>query len=367
MYQDFAGRVLDVLETDEKISRTKIRTIETPLLYFHAPDTMPSDAAKSEISERVARFLQVLKSSKRSTFLAELVHYIAMCKVVEEMREASLVVDALPKGQYPTMLRDPWEVDAMLLMRGEYFPADVYNGTHYTMSDDTKVQTAAKVHTRGHANPVLLSRLSSKDVKNSYFRMNGIVVDQGKILTLETEEDDFQDLARELRVHNVILKVPPVTVDGHRLDGDSYNTLLRREERGVRLLDVVNFASAADQIPDAILRKVRGALRLLYVGAEYRLARNATGRTAALILQRVLNRLLTHPDGIDTAQLTDRDSGTFRRVISGLPQTQKDKAVSAFERSFSELEEIGFLRTHGSKVVSDEADHPHTYLNFRAV
>ncbi len=252
----------------------------------------------------------------------------------------------------------------MVLMRGENFPIDVYNGTHYTMTNDDKVRTASRVHSHGHANPVLVARLSSKEVKTLYFQMNGVCVDQGKIVTLDTSDREVAGLARELGVLNSILIVPPITVKGSRMDGDTFNELVRTQVDGTYSLDFMDFAPATGQIPTNVLRKVTGALRLLYVSTEYRMARNGVAQAAAILLQRVFNVLLTHPKGIESEVLTDRQSKTVLRVVSRWSKTQADEAFSTFERMFWALEDIGFLRRRGSKVVSDGADHPHSYLEF---
>ena len=359
IYQDFSGSVIDDLVERGIVKKSRFN--KQPYIFRPMFDTIRDTEDVRHQAERLDAFMKVQKDRRKSGSMAELVVYVALCKAYLELRE-NIVIRLLPRKQYPELNNTDWEVDAQLIIRGENFPIDVSNSIQHIMTDYGKVQRAQEVHEGGLANPVLVNRMSSKDVKRRYSMWNGGVCDLTHLILLDDQEIDCREVTRDFGVDKQIHWVPPLRIAGEEWDGRVYDMKIRERVDGRLSTTYEDFAAASDQIPEEVLTKIRGLVRSLYIGTEYRQAESEDERLLALLLQSAYAYLLRCRGWVELEEPYEYASKTLRGGRRVAFYKREDEFKDRIAQKFEFLKTCGFLRRRKSRYVVDDAVHPMQFL-----
>lgn len=307
------------------------------------------------------QLMEVQREKRQSGSLAEMVVYVALCKTYLELRDY-ITIQLLPRKSYPELNNIDWEVDSQLIIQGENYPIDVSNSLQHIMVGYEKVKKAERASETGRSNPVLISRMSSKDVKTQYLSWNGGVCDLTRLLILDEDDSVCREAAQHFRLDDMIYWIPPLRIAGEEWDGTIYDQRIRLRPRGLPSVTHEDFAGASSQIPENVLLKVRGLVRSLYVGTEYRRAENVAERIVALLVQRAYAYLLRSQQWVESRTLieySERGLGPSHRSIFN---ERKESFVNSFTQKLDFYKEIRFLKRRGSRYAIDDAIHPMHYF-----
>lgn len=290
-----------------------------------------------------------------------MVVYVALCKTYVELQD-NIHIQLLPRNSYPELNNTAWEVDAQLIIRGENYPIDVSNSVQHIMTGYEKVHRGMSVNDAGCSNPVLINRMSSKDVKEQYLLWNGGVCDLSRLLILDEENTDCRNAAQHFQLDDMIYWIPPLHISGEEWDGSVYDRKIRERHDGLPSVTHDDFAEASGQIPEDILFKIRGLVRFLYVATEYRNAENVDQRVLAVMVQRAYTYLLRSQNWVETQSLSEyakQGLGASHRAVFNEKQEFFTNSLVAKLEFYNE---IGFLKQRTSRFAIDDAIHPMQYF-----
>lgn len=360
IYQDFSGPAIGELETKGEIKRFTVDG------HRYLTKATGSKDALSE-STRIATndFATGLQQQGRA-FFAECIVYTCLCKIYTEVRD-NIDLDILPKGNYTRKMRGyRGELDGLLELQHELFPIEVYNGYAYMNKKHDKMSEAKKMNSSDEpvSNPLIVGRLSSKGARRQLFKMNGAIIDAGKIFCIEGENKDFVEASKELNVRNHIETVPPIQASNTTLDGKSYHSKALDAQGHYEKIQPENIKEGIDGIPDPVVRRFRGGVHLLYVNTFYRRSDERLVREASLVIQEAYNRLLRRESGIDSSELLDQAWSDFDRRYRRLKDAsaRKEAIIDNAREITNRLEKEGVILRRNGKLYARASDHPHITL-----
>jgi hypothetical protein len=332
-----------------------------PYIFSPMFDTIKDTKDVRQQAKQLEAFMKAQKDHRKSGSMAELVVYVALCKAYLELSN-KIAIGLLPRKPYPELNNTNWEVDAQLIIRGENFPIDVSNSIQHIMTDYEKVLKAQLVQEGGLANPVLVNRMSSKDVKQRYSMWDGAVCDLTRLILLDDQENDCRGAAQDFGVDKQIHWVPRLRIKGEEWDGGVYEVKIRQRVNGLPSTTNEDFAEANDQIPVEVLMKIRGLLRYLYIGTEYRQAENNDERLLALLLQKAYTYLLRRQGWVELEELFEYASKSLRGGRRVAFYKREEEFKGRIMQKFEFLKKCGFLRRRKSRYIVDDAVHPMHYF-----
>ncbi|MFB6185597.1 MAG: hypothetical protein ABEI86_01855, partial [Halobacteriaceae archaeon] len=295
---------------------------------------------------------------------AELGIYAAICKIHDEL---PVSMDVHPKGNYPRKLRGKnTELDAFVEFFQERFPVEVYNGfqfvddSHNKITDDLPQLSSEE---NPISNPVLINRLSSPFAKDEVPK-NGLIIDTQAVLVCEENHPDLMENVNVLNIDPHFEMLPRIqTEDGLEFDGtdwkggpENYSDVLPSK-----------MVSAASELPDAFLRRIRGGLQFLYVGTLFRRMSELVDQVAAIVVQDIYHHLLRHPNGTPRSDVIDIgwDSygSRYSRVKASVDRFEPDIRDRA-EELLSRLRSDNIVYEDSGKLYARKALHPHISFDF---
>lgn len=364
IYQDFTGESLLELKDQDKIDKIEING------YPYAVGNSGTEP-DGRIVTATEQFYQFVNSSRAFKF-AELAVYAALSRVYDILSD-HMNLDLLPKGEWTTILRGvDKEVDGLLQMRGENFPLEVYNGIDYLVEDrsdnpdnPTKLDQVEEraMSEPVQVNPVLVSRLTSEELRNIIRKMNGTVLDTGGIVACETNPNFREPMVQELNLSDRLFVVSePTTSEGFDLDGETFDKWVT--DRPGRILPE-KLASAAESLPEPYIRRVRGTVSLLYVNQIYRKVSGRIGRIASLVVRYAYHRLLRE-GGKRRDEMFRHGQEDLKRNYRNFQDAKvvMEEIQSRFDQMINELREKRMIEDRDTGLYARGADHPHADLTF---
>jgi hypothetical protein len=367
VYQDESGQALKELKDNGEIDRKDINVGGTQRVYFTRPET-PIPEPEDEIQHAVRQFEAFLTTCG---YFGNLVTYVALCKIHDELGDYITGFDVLPEAPRPYLLNNPGrEPDAVVLLPDEKVPIEVYNGGDYLGTNTRKHSQLTDLSTNPDGslptNPILVNHRSDDDIKRSVRNMNGLVIDTGLILACENKRDEIQDVLETLHLERRIDFVPEMeTADGVALDGSDYDDL----SRGQADVDIIHPPSkltpAADDLPDQFLQRIRGGIQLQYVNSIYREDHAPMTSDACFVLQEIYNILLR--EGGHTRQRIidkgwDKATDRYRRLKS--VEQRKPAILDETQSLLNRLRDERIITERNGELHARRAEHPQQDLTF---
>ena len=215
--------------------------------------------------------------------------------------------------------------------------------------------------------PGLVCRMATVGTKQQIMKLNGLVVELGKLIFLDTNNEQSRSCraaASSLKLQDLIHWAPPIRLDSREYNGADFTSAVRTER-----LSIQQITSAATQVPNFVQTKVNGMIRLLCINERFRQAycypegSRAAIMINSLLLQHAYKMLIDNaPTQFDIGTLFSSASAGIRQPL--LKKLFDDKAV--FERQFTEewenLKFIGFVNKRKSLVWVDDASRPEIWL-----
>ncbi len=355
-YQDFSGTILDELIVDEL---DEIHIENLPFLCRKGEQNPETNPNFNEVREATYALFGGLTDNRVSGLMAELSAYVALSDTYLQLRDR-VPMSLLPKGRWELLNYVDWEVDCQLFLGGTNYAIDVSNSIQHTMVTYEKINQHMQWKDRGRLSPVLLNRMSSRVVKELYTQWNSLCCDVEELVVLDDSSTrTMREGAEFLGIADRIYWVPPLAVAGERLDGQSYDRLVKS---GDFIPHPEVFAPAADTLPVDYMKKLRGLVRLLYINGLYRQAPHTKGRVTALLIQSAFNYLLRNPSGTDRETVLGYARGRLGRGFARAYRRNEEMHKDEFIDYMTYLNGLGFLRTYGDKISIADATHPLTYF-----
>lgn len=363
IYQDFSGPSISELEEQGDISRIEVNGIR----YIAEPGDDP-EGPTDEILQATKDLYTALENQNRAYF-AECVTYVALSKVYEELRE-NIDIDVLPKGNYPRRFRGyRGELDGLLELRRELFPIEQYNGQKFMTDWHPKMDECEELSMEEEpvSNPLLVSRISSENARDIVFRMNGLIIDAGKIFACEEYHPDLEDTLETLNIRDHFEFLPKFeTEDGVELDGRDYHQYARDVHGRYADITPLKMASASELLPEDVMRRFRGGVHLVYVNTFYRRSSDRIDREAALVLQEVYNLLLRSSEGADYQDILEEAWEDFMERYPRLKEAtgRKDAILDRTGAYIQRLVSENVVTRRGNRIYARRSDHPSLSLSF---
>jgi hypothetical protein len=366
IYQNTSGRALELLKKDGKIDRVDIQINGSSRPYLTRPG-QPSP--EQEIVDAHKEFDNFLG---QSGYFANLIAYVAFCRLCEELSPHITGFDTYPEGPHPYLLnnsnRDP---DGVILLPDEHVPVEVYNGGDYLGTGTRKYSQLIDLSTDpDHSvptNPILLNRRSDDQIKEIVRSdMNGLVIDTDHILACETNRPYIQDALDTLNLSSLITFIPEVeTADGLVLDGADYDGLSMSNQDVGKVHPPSKLSGAAENIPESYMQRVRGGVQLQYVNSIYREGHDKTKQIACLVLQEIYN-LLLREGGHDRSTALDigwqETLNHYTRLKSA--QQRKSGILDETRGLLDRLQNEHIVTMRNGEIHARRAEHPQQHLEF---
>ena len=325
----------------------------------------------SRVVSATRQFYEFLDSDEAFQF-AELAAYTAFSKAYSSLVDHANV-EILPKGHYPRRLRGIRnEVDGLLEIGSERFPVEVYNGIDYLVeersNDPTDPTKLDQIEDRTmsdpvQSNPVLVSRLASERLRKTLRQLNGTVLDTGGIVASETNARYERSVTQDLHVSERVFTVPElVTEEGYELTGQKFDRWVT--EYPERILPE-KAETAADVLPDVYVRRVRGAVNLLFVNQLYRRTSDRIERVACLVVQYAYHHLL-RSGRLSRDELFERGWQDLERNYRNFHDAKQfeDRIEDHVREKVNSLRESRVIEDRSTGLYARGADHPHADLTF---
>lgn len=196
VYQNTTGIALD--ESDE-IER---ETIDGMPFYFN-PGTTPEEIKASNLHHHTSR---IYEFAEKSGEFANLVAYVTLCKIYDELDGSLQPLDLYPENDSPMILSHTERIpDAMLRFPTEYVPVEVYNGMDYLNDRTNKWDQLHDLSTdeddMSDCSPILINRRSeSGEFKDDLRKQNVTVIDTDCVFTSEALYEEYEDAIESLRL-----------------------------------------------------------------------------------------------------------------------------------------------------------------------
>lgn len=275
-------------------------------------------------------------------------------------------MDAHPKGDYQWKMHgDDIELDALVDFHQERFPIEVYNGFQFVTDSHRKLDEmeGLMINEEPLCNTVLINRLSSPFSKEEA-PQNGLIIDTRFVLACEENNPQLPDAVETLDIDSHFAFLPKIeTTDGRRFDGGdwtgppaNYNDVKQSK-----------MTSAADDLPESYLRRIRGGLQFLYVSTLFRRMSEPVDKVATNIIQDCYHHLLRHSDGTPRGHLIDIgwDSYLSRHTRMKTDITRFEPDIKDRVRELlSRLLEDRIVIDRNGDLYARKADHPHASLEF---
>lgn len=374
IYQNTTGIALD--ESDE-IER---ETIDRMPFYFK-PGTTPDEIRSSKVHQHTAR---IYKFAEETGEFANLVAYVTLCKIYDELYGSLQPLDLYPENDSPMILSHTERVpDAILRFPTEYVPVEVYNGMDYLNDRNDKWDQLHDLSTdeddMSDCSPILINRRSeSGEFKDELRKQNVTVIDTDCVFTSEALYEEYEDAIESLHLakrYEIISEIEGAT--GVKLVGVDYDVQSATEaknddddrdaesQRQARLTPPSEMLSDIDLIPPQYRKRVRGGVQLHYVNTLYRQTTEPTERASALVIQQMYNNLLRaqagvpQPDSIDAGY--QDASEQFTKIISRQPE----EAVREQARLLvSDLVNERIIFKRDGKLSARKSTHPQQDFSF---
>jgi hypothetical protein len=340
IYQNTAGSALIELKNGGQVEEKEVQVNGDLRKYFARPgNPEPED----EIVEATKEFEAFLT---RSGAYANLVAYVALCKINDEIGDYITGFDVLPEGPHRYILNNPGrEPDGVVLLPDERTPVEVYNGGDYLGTNTRKHQQLQDLSSNPDdgvaTNPMLISRLSDDEIKTSVRSMNGMVVDTNMLVACENERPEIDDVLDTLHLTPRFEFLPEIeTTEGVVLDGKNYDELSLSTDDVAKLRPSSKMLESADILPEQYLKRVRGGVQLQYVNSIYREGHDRMKQDACLVLQAIYNILLRE-GGLDQSTALERGwDRTIDALFCHRLREVSDSLPGRFRQANQELDAV---------------------------
>lgn len=367
IYQNTSGRALQMLHEDTEIGRKRINVNGGTRTYFTRVDD-PLPDPEDEILDAAQRFEQFLTDSGH---FANLVTYVALSKIHNELSSHITGFDVLPEGPHPYLLNNPGrEPDGAILLPDEHVPVEVYNGGDYLGTNTRKYRQLTDLSSDPEdgipTNPMLVNRRSDDEIKREVRRMNGMVIDTDYIVACENKQSEIEDALDTLHLTRRIEFLPEVeTADGVILDGEAYDALSISTNDVNKVRPPSKMLPAADNLPEQLLKRIRGGVQLQYVNSIYREGHERMRQDACLVLQAIYN-LLLREGGHDRRTALERGwqntTDHYTRLKSA--EARKDAILDETGSLLNRLQDEHIITVRNGEMHARKAEHPQQHLTF---
>lgn len=368
VYQSTSGTALDELHEAGEVGRHRIRLDGKPRTYFTRPENPPPDP-DPVVKEAHRQFEEFI--STRS-YYANLVAYVTLCKIYDEIGDYVLGFDVYSEGEHTIMLggttRKP---DAVIRLPNEHVPVEVYNGGDYLGKNTSKFTQLNDLHYDDEgmpSHPLLINRRSDDALKTHARReWNSVVIDTDCMLACETRRDEIEE---ELDLLHLLPRIdfrPEVeTTDGQTFDGETYENLSEASEDVLKLRPPSKMlANWDDVIPDQYMERVRGGVQLQYINSIYRRGHERTRQDACLVLQEMYHILLRAGGKKRDVLLEEGWEQATERYSSLKAEQQRKPAILDEARDLLNMvRDEKMISNRNGQLHARQATHPQQDLTF---
>ncbi len=379
IYQNTTGTALD---SSDGIEREAIQDNSADdLSFYFEPGTTLDEIRESQVYEYTK---QIYELAEKSGDFANLVAYITLCKIYDELSGFIQPLELHPENDSPMILSHTKRVpDAMLRFPTEEAPVEVYNGMDYLNERTDKWEQLHDLSTdeddMSNCNPILINRRSeSGNFKKELLRQNVVVIDTDCVFTTESLYEEYKDAIEFLHLSNRWVKLPGLEGStGKKLVGVDYDLQSASEaqdggdsqnaeaQRQARLTPPSEMLSDIDLIPAQYRKRVRGGVQLHYVHTLYRQATEPIKKASALVVQQMYNNLLRadasvlQADAIDTGY--QDASKSYKRFVPRQPEEPVRKQARLL---VSDLVDKRIIFKRDGKLSARKATHPQPSFSF---
>jgi len=374
VYQNTTGIALD---NSDEIER---ETIDGMPFYFR-PDTTLREIRASQVHQHTSR---IYKFAEKTGEFANLVAYVVLCKIYDELDGSLHPLDLYPENDSPMILSHTERVpDAMLRFPTEYAPIEVYNGMDYLNGRTDKWDQLHDLSTdendMSDCSPILINRRSeSGEFKDKLRKQNVTVIDTDCVFTSEELFEEYEDAIESLHLtkrYEIIQGIEGAT--GEKLVGVDYD--LQRanvaknddddrgaeSQRQARLTPPSEMLSDIELIPPQYRKRVRGGVQLHYVNTLYRQTTEPTERASALVIQQMYNNLLRAEVGVPQQDAIDAGYQNASEQYTKIISRQPEEAVRKQARLLvSNLVDKRIIFKRDGKLSARKSTHPQQDFSF---
>ncbi|WP_435130317.1 hypothetical protein [Halobaculum sp. D14] len=365
VYQNTTGNALIELKRAGEIEEKSVQVDGDTRKYFARSKRHEPEDSIVEATKRFEAFLT------RSGYYANLIAYVALCKIYDEIGQHITGFDVLPEGPHRYILNNPGrEPDGVLLLPDERVPVEVYNGGDYLGTNTRKHQQLEDLSSDPDngipTNPMLINRLSDDEMRAAVRSMNGIVIDTNVMVACNNEKPEINEVLDTLHLTPRFSFLPEVeTTDGDVLDGADYDELSLSTGDVDTLRPPSKMLESADILPDQYIKRIRGGVQLQYVNSIYREGHGRMKQDACLVLQAIYNILLREGGLTRSTALNrgwDRTIEHYNRLKSA--QQRKESILDHTRDLLNRLQDEHIITQRSGKIYARQAEHPQQHLTF---
>jgi len=263
-YEDYTGRLLKHLSDEGKI---KIDTInlyseqQQPSRYYYKVELSNFERQRI-LKEKTQLYLKAVETHSNRPYSADFLEaLIYMSLVKAKLLHPQLDMTIYRPHDYIDWVNGhKYRFDDFFTLTTGNYGVQIRNSLHMLFSTSTDLRTF--LQTTHVCRPVLINRLSSKELKTCLLRNKGRALDLKKAIICTRNNPTYdREPFHDLSISHVIQEVPHLL----RLGNEEMNGTEFFTERKYESFTFEELKNAADvNVPTRILEKIIGLIRLLY-------------------------------------------------------------------------------------------------------
>jgi hypothetical protein len=372
-YQDFVGRqVLPNLVKQRQIipHSFQLPGAAEPSTYYSNPTIADTDRQKIATT-KIQAYNQIIKIFSTRSHVGdffEAITYIALVAIKQSYPSLQLSL-LRPRDQIDKIDEQSYPFDDYITLRIGNYGVQVKNTMQMFTPTSIDIRDFLQVATSRVVRPILVNRISSKELKATMLSYRGRVVDSKTAYVCTKGNAEFSaDPFNLLGIHGIIQELPElIRLRNEELNGTEF--FQSRHYDTFTFEELAN--SASNNVPPRLMSKMKGLFACLSASwfvdiASMQLEHKAEAMIGAILATQAIDYLL-RSDGqrVPISALVAHGESKIRPPFSfhKARMTPTDLAALLLTR-LQALEEMGFVKEEASQefAIQQGLSHPEEWL-----
>lgn len=366
-YHDITGSQIDALYDNQQIKRI-IHPRDHPetslrdQAYVFAGNSEPQIQHKSSA---LSAFLDYHSDNALSGYFAQAIVFIATARTATLTPNCHVLQ---PEIMWVDGYR--YKMDIPVLIGSEAHNIEVKNNLPQIAPTSSQIQEFSQTG-RDQLPSDLVCRIATVGTKRETMRKNGLVVELGKLILMDTNDSRARECKNSLKLLNIEAHVqwlPRIVRDSRSYDGREFIAALRSER-----LSLEDVASLSGQVPPLVQSKINALIRLMSINQRFRQAYNyPEGKRAkiminALLIQYAYKIIVDNaPTHFDIDDLFRQAGSKIRGNLLHWLRRDQASCEAQFKEEWDNLKHIHFVDKRANSVWVDDASQPEMWLHIES-
>jgi len=266
-YEDFTGRKLIELAQQGLIKKGEFNLFpdqRKPSRYYYDKN-LPLNDQKRLLNEKSYLYRKAMDIHSNRAYSADYLEVLIFLSLVKvKLTHPPLQIKIHRPHDYVNWINGhKYAFDDFFTIATGNYGVQIRNSIHMFSPTTSDIQDFLEMAKKRIARPILISRMSSKDLKRFLLRQMGRAFDLKKsVICVENNPNFERKPFQELGITHIIQEVPHlIQIGGERLNGTEFFQTQKYEHYTFEELE-----KAADiNVPLRIIKKTTGLIRLLYI------------------------------------------------------------------------------------------------------